>query len=42
MQPRQAFFEKVMFRRLKPRSLIERTDMEMGYRQPGQTFASQG
>jgi len=31
-----------VFRGLKPRGLIERTDMEMRYRQQGQAFASQG
>ena len=38
MQPRQAFFGKVVFRGPKPRGLIERTDMEMRYRQQGQAF----
>ncbi len=41
MEPRQAFLWKILSPRLKPRGLIERTDMEMRFRRPRETFASQ-
>jgi len=42
VKPRKTFLGKVLFsRRLKLRGLIERTDMKMRLRRPGQTFASQ-
>jgi len=41
MEPRQAFLWEILSPRLKPRSLIERPDMEMRFRRPGETFARQ-
>ena len=42
VKPRKTFLSKVLFfRRLKLRGLIERTDMKMRFRRPGETFASQ-
>src|SRR5262249_49637528 len=41
VEPRQAFLRKILPPRLKPRGLIERTDMEMRFRRPGETFARQ-
>jgi hypothetical protein len=41
VEPRQAFLWKILSPRLELRGLIERTDMEMRFHWPGETFASQ-
>src|SRR5262245_23363236 len=41
VEPWQAFLWKILSPRLQPRGLIERTDMEMRFRRPGETFARQ-
>jgi hypothetical protein len=41
VEPRQAFLWKILSPRLKPRGVIERTDREMRFRRPGETFARQ-
>ena len=41
LKPRQTFLWKILSPRLKPRGLIERTDREMRFRRPRETFASQ-
>src|SRR5271154_1998246 len=43
MKPRQALLRKVLFFcRLKLRGLIERTNMEVRLRRPGEAFTGQG
>jgi hypothetical protein len=41
VEPRQALLAKILPRRLKPGCLIERADMEVGYRRGRQAFAGQ-
>jgi hypothetical protein len=42
VQPRQAFLDKIVLRRLELRRLLKRADVEMRQRHVGQAFASQG